>query len=448
MATVVEQPPWRRVVLSSVSLVAITIVASNVLRIASTLILTRVLSPADFGVAGLTGAILNILLMISDVGFAVYIVRHARGDDPRLLDVIWTVRLLRGAVLTVLMAACAGPLAGFLGKPELQLAIAVTAINFLLDGCASLSSFTAVRQERLAMLSVLDIASAVTQTVAGILLALLLRSYWAIIFAGLIGAALKAVLSYVMFPGAARRFAFDRQEAGDLWRFGRTIGGANTIHVLLGNVDKIVLSRIFPLSLFGLYSLASNLSGVASGFTTLYPSRVLLPAFARAHREEPDTLAHVYYGSRRSLTLLYMIAMGGFMAMAPAVVDLLYDPRYQAAATYLRLLAFAPAIAMNNYAAREVLIVVGRVSSLLYANLVRLGWLLGVGTAGFLAFGPIGLVAAVGAIEVPVQIYCWYELHRAGVFRWKQEALIVAALVVGMVLGVVGNRLYFMIVAG
>ncbi|NOW46454.1 O-antigen/teichoic acid export membrane protein [Novosphingobium sp. SG751A] len=427
---------------SGVSLVAVTIIASNLLRIASTIILTRVLSPLDFGVTGLTGAILNILLMISDVGFGVYIIRHARGDDGRLLDVIWTVRLVRGAGLTLLLAAFAGPLAGALGKPELGMAIAVTALQFVLDGCSSLAPFTAVRDEKLAMLSLLDIAGAVTQTVAGVALALWLHSYWAIIWAGLIGTGIKSLLSYTLFPHAARRFACDAHEARELWRFGRTIAGAHTIQVLLSNVDKIALSRIFPLGLFGLYSLAVNLSGAASGFTTLYPSRILLPAFARAQREGPGQLALAYYDKKRAMMVFYMIAMGGFIAMAPSLVDLLYDPRYQAAATYLRALALAPAIAMNNYAAREVLIVVGRIHTLLYANLVRLVWLLLAGVGGFVGFGPLGLVVAVGCIELPVQVYCWYELRRAGLLRIGEEALILAGLLLGIVLGMTGNLLY------
>lgn len=447
MASVPMQSPWRRAMSSGGSLVAITIVASNILRIASTIILTRVLSPVDFGVTGFSGAVLNILLMMSDVGFGVYIIRHARGGDARLLDIVWTVRLVRGAVLTLALAACSGPLTLLLGKPELQLAIAVTGVQFVLDGCSSLAVFTAIRDEKLFMLSLLDIVSAITQTVAGVALALWLHSYWAIIVAGLIGTGLKSWLSYTLFPGAARRFAWDRAEVAELWRFGRTIAGAHTIQVLLSNVDKIALSRIFPLSLFGLYSLAFNLSGAASGFTNLYPSRILLPAFARAYRDDPIDLAQTYYGTRRRLMVLYAVAMGGFIAMAPAVVDLLYDPRYRAAATYLQWLALAPAIAMNNYAAREVLIVVGRVQSLLYANLVRLVWLALAGTGGFMAWGPIGLVAAVGCIEMPVQVYCWHELRRAGLLRIGQEVLILAGLVLGVVLGMAGNRVYFMLAA-
>jgi O-antigen/teichoic acid export membrane protein len=129
--------------------------------------------------------------------------------------------------------------------------------------------------------------------------------------------------------------------------------------------------------------------------------------------------------------------------MAPGVVALLYDPRYSATADYLRLLMLAPALALNNYAAREALIVADRVRTLLFANFVRLGWLAVAGTAGFLAFGPIGLVAAVGLVEVPVMLYCWYELARIEVFRIAEEALLLGALATGWLLGLAGNLAYF-----
>lgn len=443
MATTMPMPHWRRALTSGIGLVTATIVASNVLRILSTIVLTRVLSPADFGVAGLAAVIIGILAMMSDFGFGVYIVQHPQGDDSRILDSIWTVRLLRAAALTVVLFVCAAPLAWPLGKPEMQAVIAVISLQFLIEGCSSLAPFSAVREQRIGRLSLLDIITAVSQTLLGIAFAMLLRNYWAIILAGLLGTALRSALSYRMFEHSSRRFNLDRASALALWRFGRTIAGAHTIQVLLSNADKIVLSHIFSLNLFGLYTLASNLAGGPSAFTSIYPNRILLPAYARAWRAGADALAAVYYRDRRRIMLLYMVAVGGFIAMAPSVVALLYDPRYSATADYLRLLMLAPALALNNYAAREALIVADRVRTLLFANFVRLGWLAVAGTAGFLAFGPIGLVAAVGLVEVPVMLYCWYELARIEVFRIAEEALLLGALATGWLLGLAGNLAYF-----
>ncbi len=445
MATImpVPMPGWRRALTSGIGLVAATIVASNVLRIVSTIVLTRVLSPADFGVAGLTAVIIGILAMMSDFGFGVYIVQHPKGDDARVLDSIWTVRLLRAVALTFLLFACAAPLAWLLGKAEMRAVIAVISLQFLIEGCSSLAPFSAVREQRIGRLSLLDILTAVSQTLLGIALAVLLRNYWGIILAGLLGTGLRSILSYTMFDNSARRFNFDLGSALALWRFGRTIAGAHTIQVLLSNADKLVLSRVFPFDLFGLYALASNLAAAPSAFTSIYPNRILLPAYAQAYRAGGGALAAVYYRDRRRIMLLYMLATGGFIAMAPSVVALLYDPGYAGTATYLRLLMLAPALALNNYAAREALIVADRVRTLLFANFVRLGWLLVAGTGGFMAFGPIGLVGAVGLVEVPVMLYCWYELARIGVFRIAEEALLLGTLAAGFLLGLVGNLVYF-----
>lgn len=447
MASVLPAPAWRRFLGSGISLIAFTMLAANAARLISTVILTRILTPVDYGVVGVTSMIVQIMFMVSDVGVGVYIVQHPQGDSPRLLDAIWTIRLVRSVVLTLLLSAAAMPLSAALAKPELATAIAATSLQFLLEGCSSLAPLTAVRYQKLGALSILDITASLSQTALGILLAWLLRDFWAIIIANQLGGAIRMVLSYVMFDNARRRLLFDRREAIRLWRFGRTIASTQTIQVLLSNVDKLVLSRLLPLNIFGLYALASNLAGAPAMFTALYPNRVLLPAYASIHRDRPIDLAREYYRKRRGTMLTYMAVMGAFIGAAPAAISLLYDSRYQGAAIYLRILAIAPALALNNYAAREVLIVVGRMRALLIANIVRLIWLLAAGLLGFYALGSMGLVLAVGLIEVPVQVYNWIILDRCDLLDVREETSMILAICCGIVVGLCCETLYFAMLA-
>ena len=443
MATAIHVPIWRRALGSGIGLIAMTMFASNGMRIISTVVLTRILAPSDYGVVGVTSAILMVMFMISDFGFGVYIVQHAKGDDPRRLDAIWTIRLFRSIALFVALLVLAQPIAMGLEKPEMGIIIAATSFQFLLDGASSLASYTAVREQKLGRLSTLDIIASVAQTMFGILLAILLRDFWSILIANFLGGLLRAVLSYTMFEHSRRRFLYDREEAKALWHFGKTVASAHTLQIMLSNVDKFVLSRLFPLGTFGLYSLASNLAGAPSMFTTLYPNRVLLPTYAATARERPEQLADEYYGSRRMTMVAYLLAMGGFVGMAPAVVHLLYDTRYADAATFLRILSIAPAVALNNYAAREVLIVVGRVKTLFYANIARMAWLAIAGGISFAMFGPMGLIVTVGLIEVPVMFYCWFALAQSRLFRLNEELLMLVVLCAGIALGLLGNNLYF-----
>lgn len=441
MALSAAVPRWRATIGSGVSLVAITVVMSTVLRLGSTIVLTRLLSPEDFGAVAITGAILAVLLMISDLGFGIFIVQHRDGAEPRFLDVVWTVRLIRSVILTLVLAVLAGPLATLLGKPALTMAIAVTALHFVIEGLSSLALMTTVRDQKLFKLSAIDIGTTALQIALGIALAVLLESYWAIIWSGLVGAVVKTMLTYTAFPGSRRRLAFDAALFTELWRFGRTIISAHTLQVLLSQVDKFVLSRVFSLNLFGIYSIASNLSGAPAGFTNAYPTRVLLPAFAEVARERRESLREFYYEKRRRITLLYMAAMGGFIGCAPLIVEILYDPRYAAAGLYLQILAIAPLIALNNYAAREVLIVIGQMRPLLIGNFVRLGWLLIGGAGGYLLAGPIGLIVAVGTIEVPVLLYNWWELRRSDLLLLDQELLMLATAIGGLGAGLAAVRL-------
>lgn len=435
-------PRWRRLAGSGVALVAGTVIVTNAMRLVSTIVLTRLLSPEDFGATAIFAAIVIVLQMVSDLGFHLFVVQHRDGDDPRFLDVVWTIRLVRSVLLTLLLAALSGPLAALIGKPLLAGAIAVTALYFVIEAASSMSLITTVRRQRLFRLSVIDVAVIGFQIALGLFLAWRWESYWAIVWAGLAGGALKAALSYLAFPGRAPRLAFDRAIFDELWRFGRTIVGAHTVQVALAQLDKFVLARLFPLGVFGLYGLASNLAAAPAAFTAMYPNRVLLPVMAQAWRDDPATLPRVYYACRRRVMLLYMAAMGAFVGLAPAIVAIVYDPRYADAGGYLAILAVAPLFALNNCAAREALIVVGRVQALLYANLVRLGWLALAGTGGYVAFGPIGFIAAIGAIELPALGYNWWELRRAGLLDAREEVAMLGAAGAGVALGLFGDRLY------
>ena len=107
--------------------------ATLVLRLGGNVVLTRLLDPQAFGVVGVIVSVMIVLTMLTDLGFFDFVIRHARGGERRFLDVIWTIRLVQGALLSLVMLASAWPIAAFLGKPDLAWPIAVTAPLFLIN---------------------------------------------------------------------------------------------------------------------------------------------------------------------------------------------------------------------------------------------------------------------------------------------------------------------------
>lgn len=417
------------------SAVVATVITLNLIRMISSMVLTRLLDVEVFGVIGILTSIIVVFGMLTDLGFAAFIIRHAEGEEPRFLDEIWTIRLIRSVVMSVVVMAGAWPIAHYIGQPQLTPAIAIFGLSSLLEGLTSLAFATAVRHQQIARLSLFDIGSTLVQTVLTIILAAILRSYWAIIYALFLGNFVKIALSYVMFADTTRHWHLNRARAAELWKFSRYVVGASMLTMLITQGDKIVLSRYLPLDLFGLYVIASTLTQIPTNFAYPYASRVLFPKYARIVREAPETLRSQYYSSRRKIMLLYGAAAGGLVTMAPVVIELLYDPRYRGAAFYLQILAIGATVKMNTQAASQAMVALGRLSTETTSNIIRISWLGLAGTAGYLAIGPLGLIIAVGTMEIVAQLYYWVQLRKMKLLDLREEAMIIGAALAGVAAG-------------
>lgn len=433
-----EAGTWQRLKALAVrdtNVVVAAVVLNNLLRAISSIILTRLLVPEVFGIAGVIASIQFTVALASDLGFQAFVVRHADGEKPRFLDTVWTISLIRALLLTLLLAVLAEPLSAVFDKPELAPIVAVAGLTFVIEGLASVSLLSAVRNRMVLRLSVLELIVLVAQIAATVVLAYLWRSYWAILVGLLSSGMLKTVLSYTMFANARRRIAWEPAYARDLWAFARFVTGSSLIYLVLAQCDKLVLARVMPLDEFGFYILAGNLATAPLAFAGAYASRVLYPFYAELWRQQSATLRQQFYAKRRLASMFYALATGGIIGSAPLIIGILYDDRYAGAALYLQILAITPLLALASNSANETLTATGRISVTFQASAIKLVWLIVAGTSGYVWGGPFGLVLAVGLMEIPALLLKWAQMHRAGLLDARQELLFLAIGGAGVLCG-------------
>ena len=437
----------RQIATGRVASIAFSVGATNVLRIFSSMTLTRLLDSAAYGVVGVITSVAYMLTMLSDVGIYDFLVRHEEGDQRDFLDQMWTVRLIRGIVLTVVMILIAKPITIFLDKPELAPVVAIWSLSFLFDGLSSLAFATAVRRQQLWRLSMMELAANVLTLVVSITIAALTHSYWSMIGGMLTGAAAKTILSYVLFGEGRRRWHFNAARSRELWSFSRYIAVSSILSLLILQSDKVVLARIMPLSAYGLYAIAVTLAAAPVGLATPYAIRVLFAVYSKKVREDRERLRDIIYPTRRKVVLLYLAGVGGMIGAAPLIIEILYDPRYRGVTPYLQLLLISSALRMPSLAAKQVLIAIGRTSEQLIGNIACIVWLAVGGAVGLATGNILLLVAIVGTVEVPNLICFLYSLQRRHLVVWHEEAYGVAALLAGGALGYAVN-LAGMMIAG
>jgi lipopolysaccharide exporter len=412
----------------------LTTVAVLVVRTLSSMTLTRLLRPSDFGIVGIIGTVFYTASMFTDLGFQGFLVRHQRTDDPHFRNVIWTIHAKRGVALFIIVATASPIISWILDKPGVTWPLAVASATFAFEGLASLSLITALRRDKSRELSLLELALQIFQTAAAIVLALWWRNAWAMIAAMVLQSAMRTFLSYRLFDDSSQSLARDPAILREFLAWSRIVLVSSALTLLLAQ-NQLILARFFSLQEFGLYSLAISISMAPQRFATSYVTKVVFPVYASTWRERPSGLANVYYNVRRRASALYAFGCGGLIGGAPLLFALLYDPRYQSAALFMSIIMISGALLLPNFAAAELLTAIGDIKGTLRMNVVRLAWLVVAIPLGYLAIGTIGIVVAVGLIEVPAMLYCWLLLHRLSILRMREELLFLAVVAAGTTIG-------------
>lgn len=419
---------------------AASTVLTNLVRIGSTVILTRLLAPDVYGLTGLILSVFYVINLLSDVGFQAYLVRHHRSDEPDFLNAIWTIHAARGVALATIGIILAWPVSMLLAKPELAAPLAVASLTFAIDGQASLHQYRALREGRVPRFALLNLTISVSQTFSAIALAVFFRNIWAIVGSMIVASLVRVWLSYVMFPGHRHSIRRDREVAVDLWRFARLIAASSALTLIITQADKLAMSRILPLSQFGTYVIASSLAAAPTVFAFNYASTIVYPAVAQAWREG-SSYAAAYYRCWGRFFYLYALGGGGLFGASDLIIRLLYDPRYLQAERYLAILAVSTTLSMVTRSMENLLVGIERTRATVEFNLIRVVWLAAGGILALVRKDAILFVLTIGLTECPAYVFALWRMQRLHLVRWGREASLGLTIAAGFGLGTAASVL-------
>ena len=408
---------------------------SQALRLASNLILTRLLFPEAFGIMVICNIVLFGLTMLSDVGIVQSVIQNPRGDDPDFLDTAWTLQIVRGAVLCGLTFALAWPAAQFYEQPILTGLLMVAGVQLLVAGFESTSFFTLRRRVESLKLAIIEIGVHAATIVATVAITYQWRSVWALVLGAFVGSLVRLIWSHALRIGYRNHVAWDASARAEILSFGRWIFGSSIASFLSTQSDRLMLGRLLGMSVLGVYSIALIVSEFTGAAVSKVVSGVFYPIFSRVHNESPECLAEEYDHARMRLDTVALPVLGLLAMLGDFVIELFWDPRYWEGGWMLRILVLRVAIAAIMLPCEVCLVATGE-SRFGFARsvLVMLAIVIGVPT-GYSIAGAEGLVWAVAFSEIPAIFVLWPAAARRGLFRFRREVFAVMLFLAGMGVG-------------
>ena len=218
-------------------------IVSQVLRfligIAATVMLARLLTPLDYGLIGMIGAITGFLGIFKDLGLDSALIQRAHVTAEQISTLFW-INAGMGLALALTTVAIAPGVAWFYGEPSLMWVTVVLAPPFLLGGIIVQHEALLRRQMRFVRLAALEIGSLLTASIVSIFLAWHQASYWALV-GGQIAAALTRFLGLWMLVNWRPRLRTDFSGIRSMLAFGRNLTGFAFVNYFSRNLDNLLI---------------------------------------------------------------------------------------------------------------------------------------------------------------------------------------------------------------
>jgi O-antigen/teichoic acid export membrane protein len=396
---------------------------NQAVRLATNLLVTRLLTPEAFGLMAIVNALLIGAQMVSDTGIVQTLVQRADPPDRELLNTAWAVHALRGLVLFAALALLSGPIASWYGEPELVGLISFSAFGLVLDGLCSTGKFVAVRELAQRRLVLFDL----TVQAAGIATILAIawshRSVWALALGGLASQAVALALSHVVFPRRGARLRWTREYTRELVSFGRWLLPSTVLLFVIARSDRLLIGKGLSVGELGAYNIACFLPLFVVAVVGQVSYNVLFPAFSRLGSGKPAQFRAELERKRAIFLLLAVPALSLLAVFGDWLVEALYDERYYEAGWMLRVLACGALFASANENAVPMLLALGdphrRFLVLLASAVLFVGSIL----VGGALFGGIGLVAGVAVAPALAYPFVAWGLARHGAWTARIDLL-------------------------
>jgi O-antigen/teichoic acid export membrane protein len=409
------------------------------LSLGSTLTLARLLTPREFGLAGIALVFASLAFLLADLGLGASIVQRPELTEDDRSTAFWTNAGL-GCLLALAGVGLSWPVADLYHQPRVQPLLAVLSLSFLLTALGTTQGALLIRDMEFRSLELRNIAATSISVAVAIVVAALGYGPWAIISQGLVNCGVSTALLWRSSPWRPRlRYSVDSLR--HLLGYGGLIFGSGLVRYVERNLDNVLIGRFRGPAALGAYGIAYNVMLVPILRLVTPVQQVLFPALSRIQKS--DDLGTKWLRMTRVLAAVTLPGLLGMVVVAPDFIVVVLGDEWRGAIHVLQILAWVGILNVASLQTTTLLEALGRAGSVfrytIASSIVSLA-----GFAAGIHWGIVGVAAGYAAAKtLVVPFYVASSTRAAGVPLKELGKAVSGALEAsaGMAICVLGARL-------
>ena len=300
----------------------------------STVILARLLVPADFGLVAMAMSVISAFELLRAFNFDVALIQR-QDADKSFYDTAWTLNILFGVVLGVLVLAIAIPAASFFDEPRLRAVIKALAIGVFISGFENIGVVAFRKDLAFHKEFVLRVGQKLCGLAVTLPLAFALRSYWALVIGMVSSSACNVLISYFAHPFRPGISLAARQQ---LLSFSKWLLATDLIWFVRDRTPDVLIGRIAGPNALGIFSISLEISSLPTTELVGSINRTVLPSYAKM-AADMDALRRGFLDVVGLVSVLALPAGFGIAATSSLIVEIVLGEKWLAAIPLVSVLA-------------------------------------------------------------------------------------------------------------
>lgn len=382
----------------------------------STVVLARLLVPADFGLIAIATMLIGALQLLFAFNFDVYLIQDAKAGRDQF-DTVWTFNVLFAAFSAIVLSASAHLVGVFYKEPRIEPLVYALAAGIFVAGFSNVGPVMFRRDMRFDREFKFLLAKRIVPVLVTVPVAFWLRSYWALACGQIAGMLASLLLSFYV---SSYRPKFSLKARSELFNASKWLFINNFVGFLNGRASEFIIGKLAGVEGLGIYSISSEVSTMPTNELVAPINRAAFPGYSRlAH--DIDQLRSSFLGVISMIGLFALPASIGIVVVADLMVPAVLGWKWMHAIPLIQVLALYGVLTALQSNIGYVYLAVGRPRLITIVQIIQCIVLMGLLIPATLYWGAVGaawsfLITAI--CMVPVNQYLIAKQLRLSAVRY------------------------------
>ncbi len=270
-------------------------------------ILSRLLSPSDYGLVAMAMPFLLFAMVIADAGIGVSLVRTPLTERREWSTCFW-LSVMLGAALAAIMMALAPLFAMMFDEPRLTPIVMALALVVFIQSVCAIQGAAMQQQQQFRLSAASETVAVAVSIITAVVVAKLGGGAWALVFQQLSSYMVRVVLT-LWFSPFRPQMVFDLSSVRGHIAFGKDVLGVNILGFIGRSIDNLVIGKVLSAAAVGVYSMAFQFARLPSMLVSGPLQYVFYAKLARV-KENNKAIRHTFLLLTRVLAIVVFPAMG------------------------------------------------------------------------------------------------------------------------------------------